>query len=145
MRAFVSKTELTADPEATERAGAALARGLAPGDIVLVSGDLGAGKTTFVRGALRSLGVEGPVTSPTFVVGHQHEGTSGPLSHLDLYRLAGMSGEDPGLLDPFFAEDAIVFIEWPEQALDAFPRERVRHHVHLAHEGGDTRSIEVTP
>ena len=139
----MTKTELTAGPEATERAGAQLASTLAPGDVVLVSGELGAGKTTFVRGALRSLGVEGPITSPTFVVGHLHEGTRGPLAHLDLYRLAGMAGEDPGLLDPFFSDDAIVFIEWPEQATDAFPPERVKHRVRLSHAGGDTRQIEV--
>ena len=139
----MNRTELTAGPEATEQAGAALARKLGPGDVVLISGELGAGKTTFVRGALRSLGVEGPITSPTFVVGHQHDGSSGPLSHLDLYRLAGMAGEDPGLLDPFFAEDAIVFVEWPEQAPDAFPPDRVKHRVRLAHAGGDQRQIEV--
>ena len=80
----------------------------------------------------------------TFVVGHLHEGARGPLSHLDLYRLAGMAGEDPGLLDPFFADDAIVFVEWPEQATDAFPAERVKHRVRLSHEGGDARRIEVT-
>ena len=62
---------------------------LAPGDVVLVSGELGAGKTTFVRGALRALGVTEPVTSPTFVVGHLYEGAAGALAHLDLYRLAG--------------------------------------------------------
>ena len=88
---------------------------------MLVSGELGAGKTTFVRGALRSLGVEGPITSPTFVVGHLHDGRDGPVAHLDLYRLAGMGGEDPGLLDPFFGDDAIVFVEWPEHAEDAWP------------------------
>jgi len=141
----VTRTELTAGPEATERAGAELASALAPGDVVLVSGELGAGKTTFVRGALRSLGVAGPITSPTFVVGHLHEGTRGPLAHLDLYRLAGMAGEDPGLLDPFFADDAIVFIEWPEQATDAFPGERVKYRVRLSHRGGDGRQIEVDP
>jgi tRNA threonylcarbamoyladenosine biosynthesis protein TsaE len=139
----LSATELTAGPEETERAGAQLASSLKPGDVVLVSGDLGAGKTTFVRGALRALGVEGPVTSPTFVVGHMHEGRQGPLSHLDLYRLAGMAGEDPGLLDPFFAEDAIVFIEWPEHAEEAWPPQRVRHRVRLSHAGGDQRRIEV--
>jgi tRNA threonylcarbamoyladenosine biosynthesis protein TsaE len=141
----VSRTELTASPEDTERAGAQLAATLAPGDVVLVSGELGAGKTTFVRGALRSLGVTGPVTSPTFVVGHLHDGRHGPLAHLDLYRLAGMGAEDPGLLDPFFAEDAIVFVEWPEHAEDAWPRGRVRHRVRLAHAGGDSRRIEVEP
>jgi len=134
---------LTSDPDETERAGARLAESLTPGDVVLVSGELGAGKTSFVRGALRSLGVDGPITSPTFVVGHLHDGRDGPVAHLDLYRLAGMGGEDPGLLDPFFGDDAIVFVEWPEHAEDAWPGGRVRHHVRLAHAGGDTRRIEV--
>ena len=132
----------TADPEATERAGAALARTLRPGDVVLVTGELGAGKTTYVRGALRQLGVEGPVTSPTFVIGHAYEGRDGPVAHLDLYRLGGMAPEDPGLLDPFFAPDAIVFVEWPERAPGAWPQERVAHHVTLEHAGGDARIIE---
>ena len=139
----MTRTELTAGPEATEAAGAELAASLKPGDVVLVSGELGAGKTTFVRGALRSLGVEGPVTSPTFVVGHLHDGRNGPLAHLDLYRLAGMGAEDPGLLDPFFSEDTIAFVEWPEHAEDAWPRERVKHRVRLSHAGGDGRRIEL--
>ena len=130
-------------PGATERAGAELARRLRPGDVVLVSGELGAGKTTFVRGALRALGVEGPVTSPTFVVGHAYDGRDGPVSHLDLYRLAGMDDEDPGLLDPFFAPDAVAFVEWPEHAPGAWPPERVAHQVRLEHAGGDARTIEV--
>ena len=141
----MSRTEVTTGPEETERAGAQLAATLAPGDVVLVSGELGAGKTTFVRGALRSLGVEGPVTSPTFVVGHLHDGRDGPLAHLDLYRLAGMGGEDPGLLDPFFTKNTIAFVEWPEHAEDAWPPERVAHRVRLAHAGGDSRRIEVDP
>src|SRR3954462_6937048 len=99
----------SSSPGETERAGAALAADLRPGDVVLVSGELGAGKTTFVRGALRALGVEGPVTSPTFVVGHAYAGRDGPLAHLDLYRLAGIGDEDPGLLDPHFAPGAIAF------------------------------------
>jgi tRNA threonylcarbamoyladenosine biosynthesis protein TsaE len=140
VRAFV-----TDGPQATERAGADLAGRLRPGDVVLVSGELGAGKTTFVRGALRSLGVEGPVTSPTFVVGHLHEGRDGSLAHLDLYRLAGMGGEDPGLLDPFFGEDTIAFVEWPEHAEDAWPPDRVAHRVRLAHADGEQRRIEIDP
>jgi len=87
---------VTASPEETEALAAGLARTLSVGDIVAVSGELGAGKTTFVRGALRALGVTGPITSPTFVVGHLYDG---PYAHLDLYRLAGMDAEDPGLLD----------------------------------------------
>src|SRR5919112_1194057 len=135
----------TRSPEETEAAGAELAARLRPGDVVLVSGELGAGKTTFVRGALRSLGVEGPVTSPTFVVGHLHDGIHGPLAHLDLYRLAGMAGEDPGFLEPFFGDDTIVFVEWPEHAEGAWPPQRVKHRVRLAHAGGDVRRIEVEP
>ncbi len=133
----------TTSAEATERAGAELAAGLRPGDVVLVSGELGAGKTTFVRGALRALGVTGPVTSPTFVVGVAYEGARGPLAHLDLYRLGGggIGDEDPGLLDPFFAPDAIAFVEWPECAPGAWPQERVARHVHLAHAGGDAREL----
>jgi tRNA threonylcarbamoyladenosine biosynthesis protein TsaE len=130
-------------PEATERAGAELARRLQPGDVVLVSGELGTGKTTFVRGALRELGVDGPITSPTFVVGHAYDGAAGPVSHLDLYRLAGIGDEDPGLLDPFFDTAAIAFVEWPEQAEGAWPDERVAHRVRLEHAGGDRRRIEV--
>jgi tRNA threonylcarbamoyladenosine biosynthesis protein TsaE len=136
-------TEETGGPEATERAGAALAATLRPGDVVLVSGELGSGKTTFVRGALRALGVAGPVTSPTFVVGQAYDGRHGPVAHLDLYRLAGMGAEDPGLLDPFFAPGAIAFVEWPEHAAGAWPAERVARHVRLSHLGGDRRRVEV--
>jgi tRNA threonylcarbamoyladenosine biosynthesis protein TsaE len=141
----VSGRSETGGPEATERAGAQLASRLRPGDVVLVSGELGAGKTTFVRGALRALGVTGPVTSPTFVVGHAYEGRDGPLAHLDLYRLAGMGDEDPGLLEPFFAPGTIAFVEWPERATGAWPGERVAARVRLAHAGGDRRTIEVEP
>jgi tRNA threonylcarbamoyladenosine biosynthesis protein TsaE len=132
---------MTEGPDETERAGADLAAELRPGDVVLVSGELGTGKTTFVRGALHALGVTGPVTSPTFVVGVAYEGANGPLAHLDLYRLGGMAGEDPGLLDPFFAPDAIAFVEWPECAPGAWPQERVVRHVRLEHAGGDAREI----
>jgi tRNA threonylcarbamoyladenosine biosynthesis protein TsaE len=141
----VRRTERSAGPEATEAAGARLAAELRPGDVVLVSGELGAGKSTFVRGALHRLGVEGPIASPTFVVGQLYEGENGPLAHLDLYRLAGMEGEDPGLLDPFFAPGAIAFVEWPEHADGAWPAERVARRVHLSHAGGDEREIEIAP
>src|SRR4051794_24563824 len=89
-------TDETASAPETEALAADLAATLQPGDVVLVSGELGAGKTTFVRGACRALGVEVPVTSPTFVVGVAYEGARGPLAHLDLYRLGGMGTQDPG-------------------------------------------------
>jgi tRNA threonylcarbamoyladenosine biosynthesis protein TsaE len=141
----VTSASETGEPEATERIGAELAARLRPGDVVLVSGELGTGKTTFVRGALHALGVDGPVTSPTFVVGHAYDGSHGPVSHLDLYRLAGMGDEDPGLLDPFFAPDAIAFVEWPEHGPGAWPVDRVAARVRLFHAGGDRRRIEVEP
>jgi tRNA threonylcarbamoyladenosine biosynthesis protein TsaE len=129
----------------TEVAGAELARELRPGDVVLVSGELGTGKTTFVRGALRALGTAEPVTSPTFVMGVLYEGATGPLAHLDLYRLTGFDEEDPGLLDPFFGPDVITFVEWPEQVADVegLAGRPVAHRVALAHAGGDRRRIEV--
>jgi tRNA threonylcarbamoyladenosine biosynthesis protein TsaE len=141
----VSSDRETTSAEATERAGAELAAVLRPGDVVLVSGDLGAGKTTFVRGALRALGVTGPVTSPTFVVGILHEGASGPIAHLDLYRLGGLAGEDPGLLDPYFGPDVVTFVEWPEVAESEtmLGGQLVARRVRLEHAGGDTRRLTM--
>jgi tRNA threonylcarbamoyladenosine biosynthesis protein TsaE len=141
----VSGRSETDGPEATEHAGAELAARLRPGDVVLVSGDLGSGKTTFVRGALRALGVTEAVTSPTFVVGVLYDGAAGPLAHLDLYRLAGLAGEDPGLLDPYFGPDTVTFVEWPERAeSEALLGGRaIARHVKLEHAGGDRRTIEV--
>jgi tRNA threonylcarbamoyladenosine biosynthesis protein TsaE len=135
----------SSSPEETERAGAALAAVLAPGDVVLVSGELGAGKTTFVRGAARALGVTEPVTSPTFVVGHLYEAPRARVAHLDLYRLGGLDDEDPGLLDPYFGSDVVTFVEWPERAgLDALLGERpIARRVALAHAGGDRRRLET--
>ena len=103
----------------TEHAAGELARGLRAGDVVLVSGDLGSGKTTFVRGACRALGVRQPVTSPTFTVGHRYDGTVA-VSHLDLYRFAGVSAAEWGDLEPYF-DAAICFVEWPEAAAGALP------------------------
>ncbi len=135
----------TASAEETEIAGRDLAASLRPGDVVLVSGELGSGKTTFVRGALHALGVQGPVTSPTFVVGLAYDGSTGPVSHLDLYRLAGMGDEDPGLLDPYFGPGTVTFVEWPERAEseELLGGRAIARHVTLAHAGGDRRAIEV--
>jgi tRNA threonylcarbamoyladenosine biosynthesis protein TsaE len=135
---------VTEGPEDTERLAAELAADLRPGDVVLVSGDLGAGKTTFVRGAARALGVSEPVTSPTFTIGQRYPGSL-PVSHLDLYRLAGpgdgLADEDPGLLDDYLTPDAVAFVEWPEAGSAAI--ERIAMRVALAHDGGDRRVVEV--
>lgn len=123
--------------EETERIAAALARELRVGDIVTVAGELGAGKTTFVRGAARALGVTGPVTSPTYTIGHRYSGDP-EVSHLDLYRFDGMSAPEWGDLEPYFG-DAVVFVEWPEAAGAWLPAPRVR--VRLRHTGEGHRLI----
>ena len=122
-------------PEETEAAGAELAARLRPGDVVLVSGELGSGKTTFVRGACRALGVEGPVTSPTFTIGQVLRRGRREVAHLDLYRLGSLAGEDPALLDDYLTPERVGFVEWPEVAEPAL--ERVAARVLLEHVGGD--------
>jgi len=123
----------------TEGVAARLASRLAPGDVVTVSGDLGTGKTTFVRGACRALGVTAPVTSPTFTIGHRYRGTT-DVSHLDLYRFRGLSPAEWGDLEPYF-DDAIVFVEWPEAGAETLPAERAR--VHLEHVAPERRRLVV--
>lgn len=124
----------------TEALGARLAQRLEPGDVVVVSGELGAGKTTLIRGACRALGVEGPVTSPTFTIGRRYSGRP-PVSHLDLYRLEGIEGEDPALLDDYLTPDAVAFVEWPAAAQARLGRPALE--VRLSHAGGDSREIEL--
>jgi len=111
-------------PEETEQLAALVADQLALGDVVTVSGELGTGKTTFVRGACRALGVNGPVTSPTYTIGHRYEGRV-PVSHLDLFRFESVSPPEWGDLEPYF-DGAVVFVEWPEAAGDDLPPLRVR-------------------
>ena len=131
----------TCDPSETEALGAELAAGLHGGDVVLVRGELGSGKTTLVRGAARALGVSDPVTSPTFSIGHRYRAANVTVSHLDLYRLGGLEGEDPALLDDYLGPGRIAFVEWPLEEGSAFPNVRLR--VTLSHRGGDRRSVEV--
>lgn len=133
--------ERTTSAKETEAVGERVAEGLAPGDVVLVQGDLGAGKTTLIRGACRALGVTEPVTSPTFTIGQRYAGRV-PVSHLDLYRLEGLDSEDPALLDDYLHPDSIAFIEWPQVAGPAL--DRVTARVEIRHAGGDEREIAVS-
>jgi len=135
-------TERSSSAAETEAIGERIAAGLRPGDVVLVSGELGAGKTTLVRGAARALGVSERVTSPTFTIGHRYAGRV-PVSHLDLYRLGALEDEDPALLDDYLGPDSIAFIEWPQAAEPALERVTVR--VEIRHAGGDAREIEISP
>ena len=129
----------SSSPEETEAAAARLAADLRPGDVVTVSGELGAGKTTFVRGACRALGVTQKVTSPTFTIGHRYEGRV-HVSHLDLYRFANVSHAEWGDLEPYF-DDAIAFVEWPEAGAGVLPAPRAR--VVLRHDAPERRSITI--
>jgi tRNA threonylcarbamoyl adenosine modification protein YeaZ/tRNA threonylcarbamoyl adenosine modification protein YjeE len=131
----------TTGPAETEAIGAELSDLLSDGDIVLVRGELGAGKTTLVRGAARALGVTGPVTSPTFSIGHRYPGRDVTVSHLDLYRLAGLEQEDPELLAEYLGPGRIAFVEWPADGAPELANARLR--VSLSHRGGDRRQVEV--
>jgi tRNA threonylcarbamoyladenosine biosynthesis protein TsaE len=135
--------ERTASAAETEALGARLAADLHPGDVVLVAGELGVGKTTLIRGACRALGVADDVTSPTFTIGQRYRGRV-PVSHLDLFRLEGLETEEPGLLDEYLTPDAITFIEWPPARADLGLEDvRVALRVELRHAGGDQREVEM--
>jgi tRNA threonylcarbamoyladenosine biosynthesis protein TsaE len=129
----------SSSPEETEALAGALAALLEPGDVVTVAGELGTGKTTFVRGACRALGIEVPVTSPTYTIGHLYSGRVS-VSHLDLYRFRSVSAAEWGDLEPYFS-GAVVFVEWPEAGAGALPRARAE--VSIAHGGGTNRRITI--
>jgi tRNA threonylcarbamoyladenosine biosynthesis protein TsaE len=135
---------VSSGPAETEAVGARLARQLVPGDVVLVSGDVGAGKTTLVRGALRALGIDGPVTSPTFTIGRRYEAGRVRASHLDLYRVGDLGAEDPALLDDYVDDQHVTFVEWPAVGEPRFAG-RVRFRVTIEHAGGDERRIAIEP
>jgi tRNA threonylcarbamoyladenosine biosynthesis protein TsaE len=133
----------TSSAAQTEAVGAELAGALAPGDVVLVEGELGAGKTTFVRGACRALGVTGLVTSPTFTIGQRYPGPV-PISHVDLFRVPDLGAEDPDLLADYLGQDTIAFVEWPGEAEDVLGAlARIAATVRIEHAGGDHRLVQV--
>ncbi|HEX3510860.1 MAG TPA: tRNA (adenosine(37)-N6)-threonylcarbamoyltransferase complex ATPase subunit type 1 TsaE [Solirubrobacteraceae bacterium] len=131
----------TAGPEETEAVGASIAAELRDGDVVLVCGELGAGKTTLVRGAARALGVRDPVTSPTFAIGNRYRAGDATVSHLDLYRLGTLAGEELDLLADYLGPGRIAFVEWPAEDEPELAGARVR--VTLTHEGADRRRVEL--
>ena len=127
-------------PEETEALAAGLAARLTLGDVVTVSGELGSGKTTFVRGACAALGVRENATSPTYTIGHRYHGGDVEVSHLDLYRFEGFSAAEWGDLEPYF-DDAIAFVEWPEAGAGVLPPPRFV--VRLRHADGQRRVISI--
>jgi tRNA threonylcarbamoyladenosine biosynthesis protein TsaE len=136
-------TDLTLESDSansTERIARTIASVLRPGDVVLVEGEVGTGKTTFVRGACAALGVREPVTSPSFTIGHRYSGEV-PVSHVDLFRLETLDSEDPGLLDDYITPDAVAFIEWPESATGTLDPRAIALRIRISHGGGDLRSL----
>lgn len=125
----------------TEALGARVAARLGAGDVVVVSGEVGAGKTTLIRGACRALGIEEPVTSPTFTIGQRYGGGRLPVFHLDLYRLESLEGEEPALLDDYLGGEGVSFVEWPAVGIERLGRPALE--VRLAHAGGEARAIEI--
>lgn len=135
---FVSRSE-----EETEKFGGALARELAPGSVVLLYGDLGAGKTVFSRGFARGLGITEPVSSPTYTIVQEYElASGGRLYHMDLYRISDSRaaldfGVDEFLSDP----NALALVEWPERIAELLPEDAIR--VELTHLSSGERGIRV--
>ena len=137
--------ELEGLDEATlEELASGVARVLEPGDVVVLSGEVGAGKTTFVRAAVRSMGVTDRVTSPTYQLARGYEGLkdgrSMIINHMDLYRLEGIEDRDVLELDDYLDPEAVTFIEWAEPALGVIQNPTL---VHISHETPTTRRISL--
>jgi tRNA threonylcarbamoyladenosine biosynthesis protein TsaE len=129
---------------ALEELASRVALVLEPGDIVVLSGEVGAGKSTFVRAAARSLGVMDRVTSPTYQLARGYEGHKDGrrvvVNHMDLYRLEEIEARDVLELDDYLEPDAVTFIEWADPALDAIENPSV---ISISHESPKTRSVSL--
>ena len=133
------------DEAALEALAARVADCLEPGDVVVLGGEVGSGKTTFVRAAARSLGVEKRVTSPTYQIARGYGGTVDgrevTVNHLDLYRLEGLEDRDALELDDYLDPEAITFVEWAEPALGIIENPTV---VLISHQTPTTRRVSLT-
>ena len=133
---------VTQSEEETQSFAARIAADLAPGAVILLSGDLGAGKTVFVRGLAAGLGIDpGEVSSPTFTLVHEYRGGRLTLFHADLYRLTRTGTEDLGLEEPAVTR-GVLAIEWPERLVRAIPG-AMRVRMEMA--GESSRRITVEP
>jgi tRNA threonylcarbamoyladenosine biosynthesis protein TsaE len=132
------------DEAALEALAARVADCLEPGDVVVLGGEVGAGKTTFVRTAALALGVEERVTSPTYQIARGYEGAVGgrrvAINHLDLYRLEGLEDKDALELDDYLDPGAITFVEWAEPALDLIKDPTI---VLISHQTPTTRRVSL--
>jgi tRNA threonylcarbamoyladenosine biosynthesis protein TsaE len=132
------------DEAALERLAAKVAEVLEPGDVVVLSGEVGSGKTTFVRAAAAALGVEERVTSPTYQLARGYEGVVDGrevvVNHLDLYRLEGLEDRDVLELDDYLDPDAVTFIEWADPAVDVIEEPTV---VRISHQTPAIRRVSI--
>lgn len=132
----------TDSPEETRALGARLAETLRPGDVVALDGDLGAGKTQFIKGLCAALGVPPEqVTSPTFTLIHEYEGADGPIYHVDAYRIEHPEELRAAGIDDYLYGEGICLIEWAERIAPLLPNEALR--LRLTHLGGTRRRIEA--
>jgi tRNA threonylcarbamoyladenosine biosynthesis protein TsaE len=128
--------------EETQSLGGLLAPLLVPGDVLVMSGDLGAGKTTFVQGLAHGLGIVERVTSPTFVLMKEYQGGRFPLMHLDVYRLGKVQEVIDLGIDEYFDPSYVVVVEWGDKVEPLLPQDHLT--IELVHEGGDLRNITLT-
>ena len=139
--AVVSRTIQSASAEATRALAARLASAARPGDLIALTGDLGAGKTQFAKGFATGLGIGATVNSPSFVLMTEYLGRL-PLFHIDLYRLAdGADAWSSGLIDDRQV-DGVTVVEWAERLGEALPATRLA--VHIEGTGDDPRAISLT-
>lgn len=135
-------THTTDDAAGTRRVARALAATLAAGDLVLLDGDLGTGKTVFVQGLAAGLGIDpDQVTSPTFTLVHEYRGGRLPLQHLDLYRLDAVALDEVGL-DPDLAAGGVVAVEWSGRLVGPVGE---AIHVRITTGDGERREIVIAP
>lgn len=132
----------THSPQETQELGEALGRGAVRGDVILLEGNLGAGKTCLTQGIALGLGIQGPVRSPTFILANEHHGRL-TLYHVDLYRLDALKEVEDLGLDDYIEGDGLTVVEWADKAPTYFPSQHLL--VHLERTGETSRRIRFTP
>ena len=134
---------LTHSPAETRALGRQLAASLQPGDVLLLYGDLGAGKSEFTRGIAEGLGVSGPVTSPSFTIMNVYDDGRIPLYHFDWYRLESVEELYEMGMDEYLGGDGVAVVEWPTQCPEAIPENHLA--VHITPAGENEREISLIP
>jgi len=131
----------TKQAEQTEKIGEQLANSLKPNDVILLDGDLGAGKTTFTKGLAKGLGIKRYVKSPTFTIIHEYREGRMPLFHMDVYRLEDGGGDDLGW-DEYFYGDGVSVIEWSQFIQDYLPEDYLRITLKRNDESDNQRTLD---